>query len=97
MANWEDNQLHRTLYIRREGSPGSYKYQIHDFFRVRTMEGQSYLEPLPVQQQVGLAHMGIVFDRVEIIDPPSSNQDGALNLTKSNSNGILRLTSDDRA
>ena len=95
---WNENQLSRTLLIQRSGTEGDYKYRLHPYMRVTTTEGQTFMEPIP-SGEISLPHMGIVFRRVEFIEPPGSGQYGGgdLTLTRDSNENTIRLGSDSGA
>lgn len=92
---WNEAQMQRTLIIQRTGREPNAQYRLHPYMRVMTNEGQSFMEPLP-SGPISLAHMGIMFTRVEFIEPPGSGQYGGGDtmLTRDTNEGILRLGSD---
>lgn len=92
---WEENQLTRTLLIQRDGLPPRATYRLHPYMRVTDCNGASYLEPLP-SGGISLAHMGYIFKTVEFIEPPASNMDGDIYLTRDGMNGSLTFGADAR-
>ena len=91
---WNESQLMRTLMIQRTGVEPNAQYRIHPYMRVTTQEGETYMEPIP-SGEISLAHQGIIFGRVEFIEPPGSGQYGGGDtfLTRDNNDGTIRLTS----
>lgn len=95
---WNENQLTRTLIIQRTGQGPGAKYRLHPYWRITTVEGQTYMEPVP-GGSISLPHMGFVFDAVEFIEPPGSGQYGGGDtfLTRDTNENTIRLGSDSGA
>jgi hypothetical protein len=88
-CNWEDGVLHKTLYITKCGDG---KYRINKFYQVRTPDGEAYMRPLPSGPAVvSIANLGLAFNHVQIVEEPSSNRDGARNLTHANVFETMRM------
>jgi hypothetical protein len=79
------------MIVRLTGTPE--RYRLFSYYRVTTRDGESYMRPLP-SGEVSLAHQGLIFDRLEIIDPPGSGQYGGGDtfLTRDSGDAELRLT-----
>ena len=90
---FEEQTLRKTLILQRKGTGDAETFRIHPYFRITTIEGQSYLRPFPAGD-ISLAHQGLLFNDIEIIEPPGSGQYGGGDtfLTRDNNDCEIRLT-----
>ena len=80
---WEPKSNSHTLYIERHGSAKKPVYRLQGFLQVRTREGTTYMQPVPLET---LALRDIDFDAVEFVEP------GALGIDRTANAGELNLT-----
>ena len=90
---FEEQTLRKTLILQRKGVGDAATFRIHPYFRITTTEGQSYMRPFP-SGDISVAHQGLIFNAIEVIEPPGSGQYGGGDtyLTHDTNDCEIRLT-----
>ncbi len=78
MADWDDTNNSRTLFLLKKKVGGKTLYSIYPWtIETRVTDGQQYVHPVPNNGLIG--HNDMEFDGLEIIEDPGSNN--SVNMT----------------